>query len=431
MSSKGIGQVAEYKPLNQYGMDELAARQRSIVPSGGVMFARNADREQKEVARQYVLELFHPDCWPGRLHMLTLPGVNWRFERLLLGTREVGWLRDGVEAPQRTFFTSAENDRSIYFAAIAQMPGLHKKAPLKQLRPFPFAERGVKTRFASFFFANIDDFMAHGEWESSWDAAWLDYIGPLSVERLELIKQFYEKAIRHTLIITALKARWNRETSAAINQAGTHSDWLREHLSGDVLHDLEYIDTVPMVQFAIRHNKPVEGTDMAYADTGMAGAKRPTWRTVNPRALLKTTIVANKTASNAELRELFWKEVEDDKNYLRSIVESFLDNNMRSMMLPTPAPRSPAKKPNGAALKSNGAAVAKIKQKLQERVNYEAKIALLELVMPNNKVLGDCTGPECKKFGGWFANLAKRVPRNKTVAQTLSEEQVRKLYKGK
>jgi hypothetical protein len=205
---------------------------------------------------------------------------------------------------------------------------------------------------------------------------------------------------------------------------------MRQHLSGEVLHDLEYVDTVPMAQFAIRHDKPVEGTEMAYADTGMAGAKRPTWRTVNPRALLKTTILANKNASNTELRELYWKEVEDDKNHLRAIVESFLDNNMRSMMMPVPAARSPAKSSNGASV-AKTEAVAKIKQKLQERVNYEAKIALLELVMPNNKVLGDCTGPECKKFGGWFANLAKRVPRNKTVAQTLSEEQVRKLYKGK
>jgi len=52
-------------------------------------------------------------------------------------------------------------------------------------------------------------------------------------------------------VITALKTRWDKETAAAIAKAGGHSKWLRAHLSGNVLHDIEYQDTVAMAQIAI------------------------------------------------------------------------------------------------------------------------------------------------------------------------------------
>jgi hypothetical protein len=179
--------------------------------------------------------------------MLTMPGVQWRFERKLLGAREVGWLRN--RAPWRTYFTSFENDRAIYFAAITQMPGLHN-SELKLIKPCSYAERGVKTRYASLFLANIDDLMAQNCWDV--DAAWLDYTAPLTVERLALIKKFYDKRVRHILIVTSLKQRFNETTTRAVKKAGGHSQWLREHLAGEVLHDIEYFNTSSMAQFAVR-----------------------------------------------------------------------------------------------------------------------------------------------------------------------------------
>jgi hypothetical protein len=232
-------------------MEELAIRQAGIAPSGGVLFARTVAREKKDAARQLVLDLFHPSCWDRPLRMLTMPGVHWRFERLLLATREVGWMR--ASNPQRTRFTSVENDRAIYFGAAAQMPGLHTpKSTVKRIKPYSFAEMGIRTSYAAFFFANVDDMMAHKEW-SGWDAVGLDYTGPLSVKRLKLIQHFYQHFVRDTLIVTALEGRWNSETSDAIDRAGGHSEWLRDHLPGEVLHDIEYLDTAPMSQFAVRH----------------------------------------------------------------------------------------------------------------------------------------------------------------------------------
>lgn len=251
---KTIGQVAQYKPLARCNIEELAAIQQ-VRPSGGMLFARNPERAEKDAARQKILDLFSLEARPQFLRILTMPSLDWRFERKLLGKREGDWMRHAE--PCHTKITSIENDRFIYYSAVHQMPGLHTKRALTTiLKPAPFAERTVRTKFINeFHFANVDDLMAQeprDKWDA-WDAAWLDYTGPLTVERLKLIARFYDRAVRNTLIVTALKARYNKETSIAIERAGGHSEWLRKHLPGEVLHDIEYFDTSPMVQFAVRH----------------------------------------------------------------------------------------------------------------------------------------------------------------------------------
>lgn len=268
MSFKSIGQVAAYKPLHRCNMEELAAHYgHSYDPGGGVLFARKADGEEKAKARQLILDHFSVEKWPNRLNMLTMPSVSWRFERQLLAAREPGWLRRSK--PRTVHFTSVENDRAIYYAGASQMPGTETPNaliwPVKKGK-FNFAEMGLKTRYASFFFANVDDFISHeftldpyreGS-RVGWDAAWLDYTGPLTVERLRAISKFYERFISDTLIVTVLKARWNKDTGRAILKAGGHSAWLNSHLPGDVLHDIEYFDTSPMAQFAVRKPSKVE-----------------------------------------------------------------------------------------------------------------------------------------------------------------------------
>ncbi len=248
-NGRSIGQVAYKKPLRLCNLEELAAIQH-VRPSGGMLFARNPDREEKDAARQQILDLFSFDAYPGSLRILTMPGLEWRFERKLLGKREGDWMRKAGSA--RTNITSVENDRYIYYSASTTMPGLHTKRALTRAEPAPsFAERTMRTKFIqAFHFANIDDLMV--ESTQTWDAAWLDYTGPLSVERMKIIKDFYQRSVRQTLIVTSLKARWNRETSFAVERAGGHSEWLRNNLDGEVLHDLEYFDTSPMAQFAVR-----------------------------------------------------------------------------------------------------------------------------------------------------------------------------------
>lgn len=254
---RSIGQIANYKPVSQLNMEELAAAEAIAKrPSAGVLFARAGNREMKERARERVLALFTKDQWPGSLHILTMPGLEWRFERLLLARREPGWMRRAK--PHGTWCTSVENDRSIYYAAAAQMPGLDTPDALVKPSRLPFAESGIKTRYASFFFANINDWMAHTGWSSKWHAAWLDYTGQLTLPKMRLIARFYQRWISDILIVTALRGRWHRETADDIRRAGDYSRWLRHYLPGKVLHDIEYSDDgAPMTQFAVRHNSPL------------------------------------------------------------------------------------------------------------------------------------------------------------------------------
>jgi hypothetical protein len=254
---KTIDGVTARIPVARCNVEELAAYQRSVEPSSGVLFARTKERTQKDEARQHIIELLKPDVWPQHLTILTMPGLDWTFERDLFGWREGKWLR--LQNPLRTRIFSVENDRAIYFAAINnnRMPGrLTPNALLSIKAPPYFAEQAVKTPFVKrFFLANVDNLMEEALRDLNprhYDVAWLDYTGPLSIKRLKTIAAFHERIVDYLLVVTALKARWDRDTSAAVERAGGHSLWLRKHLPGEVLHDLEYQDTVPMAQFAVR-----------------------------------------------------------------------------------------------------------------------------------------------------------------------------------
>lgn len=251
MSFKTIEQVAQYRALPRCGAEELAAHLVSAPVSGGIAFARKREHSEKDEARQSILDLFMPEVWPGQLSMLTLPGVEWEFEKKLLHRREGKWHLKAE--PDCTDFTCIENDRAIYHGAVFSMPGLsHQWSVLAQLPGTPFSERGMfNSWIGAFYFGNVDDIMACGT--HSFDAAWLDYTGPMSVVRLAKIRKFFEHNIRSTLIITSLKARWNLETSGRVSRAGGVNKWLAKSLGGEVLHDLEYQDGhSPMAQLALR-----------------------------------------------------------------------------------------------------------------------------------------------------------------------------------
>jgi hypothetical protein len=179
----------------------------------------DADNMEKTLARQKIINFFSEQSWPAPLRILTLPGFEWKFEKQLLTVRQ----------NSKTYFTCCENNRETFLKAIKTRPDNCK-----------------------FMFVDVDVMMAN-ETEKAWDAVWLDYCGPLTIKRLKIIKRFYEGFIRNTLIITALKTRWPVDTGIAIDRAGGHSRWLIQNLNGEILHDFEYLDTTPMIQFAIRH----------------------------------------------------------------------------------------------------------------------------------------------------------------------------------
>lgn len=255
-ATKSLREVAYAKPLRECGIEELAIHQWTANPSGGVMFARRKEHDEKDHARSEICRMFGPEHFPKGLAILTMPGMDWRFEKSILRLREGNW--EKRKGPHRTHLTCIESDRSIYHAAVTRMPGLnHPHSVTVMLPGTAFAERAVRNKFVGrFFFGNVDDLMQYQE--HPFDAAWLDYTGPLTVKRMRIIADFYAKNIRHILVVTALKARWNVETSEAIAAAGGHSQWLRAALPGEVMHDIEYQDGSPMAQFAVRTQRSLQ-----------------------------------------------------------------------------------------------------------------------------------------------------------------------------
>lgn len=164
---------------------------------------------------------------------------------------------------------------------------------------------------------------------------------------------------------------------------------------------------------------------MTHIDPGVYGAKRATWRSTNPRELLSRIIAAG--GDDATWRALFWDEIADSNNghkdpqwdQLFAIAQYWLDLNIRAVA-PRSARTSAASKP-----------AAEIKEQIVKRIEQEAKLILLDLMMPNGKTLGQCTGQDCRRMGGWVLKIAKAVPTKSKVSDVLSETQVRKLWTSK
>jgi hypothetical protein len=244
-----------YKPLTRCGLEELEAQQRfnerSGRCSGGVAFARkdnNEDCPEKDAARSAILSLLTLDKMPERVSVLSMPGLSWRFESALLKQRDQNWRLK--ETTEKVDLMCVENDRFIYYSAATKMPGNVGRLVRSLPRPI-FAERaignGIVSRYA---LANVDDLMAEGQ--EAFDVAWLDYTGPLSLARMKLIQGFFKSSVRRVLIVTALKARWNAETSRVITRHGGCLAWMQARLRAQVLHAIEYQDGLsPMVQIAV------------------------------------------------------------------------------------------------------------------------------------------------------------------------------------
>jgi hypothetical protein len=253
-----LAQIAHPRPLRACSIEELAVHQITAMPSGGVMFARKKERDAKDEARSHILNLLGNTLAYPTLSILTMPGLQWRFENKLLGRRERDWATKPGQKAESTAIEAIESDRSIFYGAVTMMPGMadwkHRRMdnpPITMLQPSKFAERAVANPFVErFSFGNVDDLMRHAQRE--YDAAWLDYTGPMSVERLRVIAEFYRRCIRSLLVVTSMRARWNRESSDTVARHGSVHAWLRSALPGPVLHEIDYQDgPSPMSQFAV------------------------------------------------------------------------------------------------------------------------------------------------------------------------------------
>jgi hypothetical protein len=156
---------------------------------------------------------------------------------------------------------------------------------------------------------------------------------------------------------------------------------------------------------------------MTYIDTGITGAKRQSWRHDNPRDTLRNIIEGNPTAGKEKLLELFTDIVLKTKNQalLETIIEYWFANNLTSLLHSDSDLKKQFSNPD----------VAKIKDKIRQRIKIAAGVVLLDMVMPNKKRLADCTGAECAAVGGWLAMIAARMAPSQIVGKVFAEEDIR------
>lgn len=163
-------------------------------------------------------------------------------------------------------------------------------------------------------------------------------------------------------------------------------------------------------------------------DTGTYGAKVQSWKSANPRDLLRQIIEENRGADQPALLALTRERLlaEDAIDHLEAVIEYWFANNYRSLVeRPSIAPRDVKK-----AKAVRAAAVESVKAKVKDRIVEEAQAMLLDIVtLPSGKTLRDSTGKDCAKAGGWLSKIAEKVGPKQRVGSALSEEEVRVVWK--
>ncbi len=165
---------------------------------------------------------------------------------------------------------------------------------------------------------------------------------------------------------------------------------------------------------------------MTYTDTGLRGATGQSWRGANPRDLLRRVMNDHPGADRVALFRLFVDKLKEDEEaeYMETIIEYWFTNNYHSLL----AASGTASSATSQTAAQRTAALEGTKQKLRDKIDEQAKIVLLEMMLPNGKRLADCTGQECKSIGGWLGKVARRVEPDETIGAKLTEDDLRALY---
>jgi hypothetical protein len=190
----------------------------------GVRYARRPRTVDKEYARNTVLSAFSRRNFPGHLRVLTMPGLDWRFERQLLAARESPARRqDGTVRPKRTTIDAIERHPAIWYSALHRMPGAQTSLDVALPCP-PFAGQVARTfAISRYYLCSIEAYAEHADWPLG--GVWLDFTGPLTVRRLAAIRALWTRT-SSTLVVSALRARHSAQVSALLERAGGHGPLL-------------------------------------------------------------------------------------------------------------------------------------------------------------------------------------------------------------
>lgn len=150
-------------------------------------------------------------------------------------------------------------------------------------------------------------------------------------------------------------------------------------------------------------------------DKGHQGAKRASWKKNHFRDLALKVCEEHPKADVEELADLFLKELENFPDYMESIAV-YIMANVRASLDPGKS-RHP-----GRPGKADDAIFEKVTNQVAARV-------LMNLRMPTGKTLGESTGAECTRAGGWLKAVGTRVGPRGIVSKKLSEKDLVEILK--
>lgn len=185
-------------------------------------YARRDEPDVKGDARRRLINLWTRRTWPRGLSILTMPGIQWKFEWALLQSREHAAVIRGDRVQARTdhihsatrctYITAVERDPTVFLGALRSMPG--SKQGIADLEPAAYASRSVKTPLIQrFHLAEIERVLLVAD--HPYDAMWLDFNGPLTDARVEGIRRVWGLGLVRThLAVTLLAARQTADYDA-------------------------------------------------------------------------------------------------------------------------------------------------------------------------------------------------------------------------
>lgn len=233
-----------YHNMSSASVDEVAAATflKSSSPTSGMMFARKLHQTkhggfEKDYARHRVLWRFNVGEWP-RPRILTMPGLRWRFERLLIGCRR-------FESKPEIY--AVENDAPIFRASLRWMPGIKHRDGLR----VESATRVTTNQVASYEFIDVERYIASPDCPEL-DAAWLDFTGFMTLGKMDAIRHLWNSNPLRLLIVTSLAARYSQNVTRLMRRYGGLAGWFQHELCGvQVLDVYNYCDGAPIIQVTL------------------------------------------------------------------------------------------------------------------------------------------------------------------------------------
>jgi hypothetical protein len=159
------------------------------------------------------------------------------------------------------------------------------------------------------------------------------------------------------------------------------------------------------------------------------------------REVLRHIIRTNRKKSDDKIRTLFELEVRNNERLLSEVINDYFDRNYVLMTRQLEISMKGIKEPyvDERQLKKDEfqdlvrLEKEKIVTKVEKLIRDKAKIALLDMLLPNGKLLRNCTAEECRSLapvvGAWLEKVADNTgPSASIVGQNLSEEQVQNLW---